>query len=268
MHPAPAGPRWRPFRRWSPPVVLTARPPVRRGERRGARWARRKRPASPAARPPGAPPRSPGSGHVPGVFRPALVGAERAQSVVVVGPTQSGKTTALAVPAILDWEGPVVAASVKSDLLRDTQAAGATSAAASGASIPPEPPGRVPSTWSPLTSCGEWDAARHMAADLAESAKADGTTADGEFWYATAAKLLAPLLFAAAVDGRSDGRRPALGRHAGGRARCPAFSNRRESPNRWTPPGPRGAATSAPAARSTPPRRRSWPRSPMAATPR
>ena len=42
-----------------------------------------------------------------------------------------------------------------------------------------------------------------MASDLAESAKADGTTADGEFWYAMAAKLLAPLLFAAALDGRS-----------------------------------------------------------------
>ena len=41
------------------------------------------------------------------------------------------------------------------------------------------------------------------AADLCESAKADGTTADGEFWYATAAKLLAPLFLAAALDGRS-----------------------------------------------------------------
>jgi hypothetical protein len=44
-----------------------------------------------------------------------------------------------------------------------------------------------------------------MAADLADTAKADGTTADGEFWYATAAKLLAPLFFAAACDGRSMG---------------------------------------------------------------
>ncbi len=42
-----------------------------------------------------------------------------------------------------------------------------------------------------------------MAADLAETAKGDGTTADGEFWYATAAKLLAPLFFAAARDRRS-----------------------------------------------------------------
>ena len=42
-----------------------------------------------------------------------------------------------------------------------------------------------------------------MAGDLCEAARADGTTADGEFWYATAAKLLAPLFFAAAR-----GRRP------------------------------------------------------------
>ena len=41
-----------------------------------------------------------------------------------------------------------------------------------------------------------------IAADLCEGAKADGTTADGEFWYATAAKMLAPLLHAAALDGR------------------------------------------------------------------
>ena len=42
-----------------------------------------------------------------------------------------------------------------------------------------------------------------MASDLCEAAKADGTTADGEFWYATAAKLLAPLLLAAALDRRT-----------------------------------------------------------------
>jgi type IV secretion system protein VirD4 len=42
-----------------------------------------------------------------------------------------------------------------------------------------------------------------MAADLTAASRADGTTADGEFWYSLAAKLLAPLLFAAAVSGRS-----------------------------------------------------------------
>jgi len=59
------------------------------------------------------------------------------------------------------------------------------------------------STWSPLTRCNDWAEARRVAADLAETAKTDGTTADGEFWYATAAKLLAPLFFAAACDHRS-----------------------------------------------------------------
>jgi len=127
---------------------------------------------------------------------------EHAQSVVVVGPTQSGKTTALAVPAILAWEGPVLAASVKSDLLRHTR----DSRTARGRIWCIDPTGSTgarPSTWSPLAGCAQWAGARRTAADLAETAKADGTTADGEFWYATASKLLAPLLFAAARDGRT-----------------------------------------------------------------
>jgi type IV secretion system protein VirD4 len=137
-----------------------------------------------------------------GALRQNMVVTERAQSVVVVGPTQSGKTTALAVPAILDWEGPVVAASVKSDLLRHTWNR-RSERGRIWCVDPTGSTGRRASTWSPLTRCGEWAVARHMAADLAETAKADGTTADGEFWYATAAKLLAPLLFAAARDGRA-----------------------------------------------------------------
>jgi type IV secretion system protein VirD4 len=176
----------------------------RRGRRqeRGARWARRTDLRALLVEHRAAHPGRLALGTVPGVVRPALVVAERAQSVVVVGPTQSGKTTALAVPAILAWEGPVVAASVKSDLLRETR----DRRNERGRLWYIDPTGATgvrPSTWSPLTPCAEWDAARRVAADLAETAKADGTTADGEFWYATAAKLLAPLFFAAARDGRS-----------------------------------------------------------------
>ena len=58
-------------------------------------------------------------------------------------------------------------------------------------------------TWSPVTGCHEWPRASRVASDLCEAAKSDGTTADGEFWNATAAKLLAPLLLAAALDGRT-----------------------------------------------------------------
>jgi type IV secretion system protein VirD4 len=131
-----------------------------------------------------------------------LLSAEPSQSVAVVGPTQSGKTSALAIPAILGWEGPVLAASVKTDLVRDTlfwrrrcgtvwcfDPAGTT--------------GLPRSTWSPLATARTWPGARRLAADLTEVTRADSTSADGEFWYATAAKLLAPLLFAAAVNGRT-----------------------------------------------------------------
>src|SRR6185503_10879219 len=51
-----------------------------------------------------------------------LVAAEQRQSAIVVGPTQTGKTTGFAIPAILEWDGPVVATSVKTDLLADTLA--------------------------------------------------------------------------------------------------------------------------------------------------
>jgi len=171
---------------------------------RGARWARRRnlRPLLVHGRAP-----TPGRltlGVLPGVVRTTTVATESAQSLVVVGPTQSGKTTCLAVPAILGWPGPVVAASVKSDLLRDTGRA----CAARGRVWCIDPTGstgaRV-SDWSPLTDCGDWRRACRAATDLCESAKADGTTADGEFWYATAAKLLAPLFFAAARDDRTMG---------------------------------------------------------------
>ncbi len=72
-----------------------------------------------------------------------------------------------------------------------------------GASTPRAATGARASTWSPLTGCGEWREACRSAADLCEAAKSEGTTADGEFWYATAGKLLAPLFVAAALDGRT-----------------------------------------------------------------
>jgi type IV secretion system protein VirD4 len=168
---------------------------------RGAHWARRRElhrlrldDAMPAGRLV--------LGTVPGLLRPGVLAAEPAQSVVVIGPTQSGKTTCLAVPAIVRWPGPVLAASVKSDLLRHTL--GPRSAGGRIWCIDPTgATGMRASTWSPLRDCRHWPGACRVAADLTETAKGDGTTADGEFWFATAAKLLAPLLFAAARGQRS-----------------------------------------------------------------
>jgi hypothetical protein len=68
--------------------------------RRGARWARRR-----DLRPLLVDTHDQASGRltlgtVPGTVRARTVAAEPNQSLVVVGPTQSGKTTSLAVPAI------------------------------------------------------------------------------------------------------------------------------------------------------------------------
>ncbi|HEY2057575.1 MAG TPA: type IV secretory system conjugative DNA transfer family protein [Amycolatopsis sp.] len=137
-----------------------------------------------------------------GLGRATGIAAEPGQSLVVVGPTQSGKTTSLAVPAILNWPGPVLAASVKGDLLRDTQAARARRGRVWRID-PTGSTGTVGDEWSPLGDCADWRRACGTATDLCQAARADGTTADGDFWYATAAKLLAPLFHAAALDRRS-----------------------------------------------------------------
>jgi len=175
--------------------------PHQRRTRRGARWARRRDLRALLVRAQVAPPGRLLLGVVPGVARPPGIATEAAQSLVVVGPTQSGKTTSLAVPAILGWRGPVVAASVKSDLLRHTL--GPCARRGRVWCIDPTGCSGVRADgWSPLAACTGWRGACRVAADLSDAAKADGTTADGEFWHAMAAKLLAPLLFAAAVDGR------------------------------------------------------------------
>ncbi len=55
------------------------------------------------------------------------------------------------------------------------------------------------SPWSPLPTARTWPGARRAAAILTEVGRTSvGTMSDGDFWYATAARMLAPLLFAAA----------------------------------------------------------------------
>ena len=68
--------------------------------------------------------RDPGSGRITlGRYRRATIAAEERASVMVVGPSQSGKTSGLVVPALLEWAGPALATSIKSDVVHDTYAA-------------------------------------------------------------------------------------------------------------------------------------------------
>jgi len=127
-----------------------------------------------------------------------LVATEARHSVLVIGPTQSGKTSGMAIPAILDWDGPVVATSVKDDLARVTLAARSQRGPVwvfdptSGSGLD-----RL-SCWSPISACRDWASAQKMASWLVDATPARTGVSDAAFWYAAAAKQLAPLLLAAA----------------------------------------------------------------------
>jgi type IV secretion system protein VirD4 len=142
-----------------------------------------------------------------GYARRTLLAAERRASLVVLGPSQSGKTRGLAIPAVLDWDGPVVATSVKTDLVRDT-IAGRMARGPAWVYDPTGATGLRTTTWSPLAACTAWQGARRTAAWLCNGGRASmgGGGGDEDFWYAAAAKLLAPYLLAAAVAGYDVGR--------------------------------------------------------------
>ena len=131
-----------------------------------------------------------------------LVATEQRHSVAVIGPTGTGKTTGFAIPALLEWDGPVIATSIRADLLEGTIAqrreAGEVWVYDPTASTVEPSAG-----WSPLRACRDWQQALRMAAWLVSTARAGerGGLQDSDFWYAVAQKLLGPLLFAAARSG-------------------------------------------------------------------
>ena len=132
-----------------------------------------------------------------------LIATEPRQSVIVMGPTQSGKTTGLAVPAILEWEGPVIATSVKNDLSRDTMSWRERQGEV-WVYDPTESTSLPASTWSPLDGARDWQGAKRIASWLVGASQGgDGKSGlnDAQFWYTAAGKLLAPHLFAAAANG-------------------------------------------------------------------
>jgi len=180
-------------------VVLVTRGPRRSGPRRG--WARRRDLAPLVVR-------RPQAGRLTiGRHGGRLLAGERRASLVVLGPSQSGKTRGLAIPAVLEWDGPVLATSVKRDLVRDTIETRRTR----GPTWVYDPTGSTgieATTWSPLAACASWQGARRTASWLCAGARTNPGAGSGEedFWYAAAGKLLAPYLFAAAIGGADMGR--------------------------------------------------------------
>jgi type IV secretion system protein VirD4 len=127
-----------------------------------------------------------------------LLRAEARHALVVFGPPQSGKSAGVAIPALLEWGGPAVACSVKTDLysatVRRREALGGVTVF--------DPYGLSPArlnTWSPLRAARTWDGALSTALRLTTAGELDtGNVKGGSYWAAAAEQRLAPLLWTAA----------------------------------------------------------------------
>lgn len=128
-----------------------------------------------------------------------LLAAEPRASVMVIAPAQSHKTTGIAVPSILEWDGPVLATSIKGDLAHDTIAA-RSQLGDTRVFDPTGATGLAGASWSPVAASATWEGARRTAARLLELGQHDGNSSDERFWRPAAARYLAPLLFAASRE--------------------------------------------------------------------
>jgi type IV secretion system protein VirD4 len=107
-------------------------------------------------------------------------------SLLIVGPTQVGKTSSLVVPALLRWADALVVTSVKSDVVRSTQRW-----RASLGDVQILEPGRDSGlTWNPLEGVTSLRHALRVARDLTIGSRGQGDT---DFWNALATKLVAAL---------------------------------------------------------------------------
>ncbi len=130
-----------------------------------------------------------------------LLRAEHRHALVAFGPPQSGKSAGLAIPALLEWQGPAVASSIKTDLLGATLSRRRQLGEAF-VFDPFQLSGVRGNTWSPLHRATSWDGALEVAWRLAAAGELDQRGVEGgDFWAIAAEQRLAPLLYAAARAG-------------------------------------------------------------------
>jgi type IV secretion system protein VirD4 len=133
-----------------------------------------------------------------------LIATERETSLLVIGPTRSGKTSGLVVPNLLDWNGPAIVTSTKSELVdltaKHRQSMGQVSVY--------DPTGEIGErddivSWSPLTGCHSLDRAWTVAAWLCATLQQGTSRGDNDWahWAESGKLLIAPLLYAASTGG-------------------------------------------------------------------
>ncbi|HVA70945.1 MAG TPA: type IV secretory system conjugative DNA transfer family protein [Acidimicrobiales bacterium] len=117
-------------------------------------------------------------------------------SLLIVGPTQAGKTSSLVIPALLRWSGALVVTSVKRDVVETTLGWRRTLG-----QVQVLEPGREGGlTWDPLEGVTTLRHATRVARDLTIGSNDRG---DVEFWNALATKLVAGLMMLAKDRGRT-----------------------------------------------------------------
>jgi len=139
-------------------------------------------------------------------------------AVMCVGPSRSGKTVGV-ISAMLAWQGPIVAVSVKDDLLRPTIAhrrrcgevavfdpterlrrAYRTADGAPGGKAPSGWDERLCVEWSPLANITCFEDAQRVASSLTETAPRPNGRDGKDFWIARAEMILGPFLWLAAAN--------------------------------------------------------------------
>ena len=129
-------------------------------------------------------------------------------AVVVVGPARCGKT-ANVTAGILDWDGPAILSSVKDDLYTETIGRRRQL----GDVFVFDPFGELPDDlgpraqrvgWSPLQASVSISGAQQAANTLLDAGPTEGVT-NANYWSTKGEQLLWPMLYAAALGGRSMG---------------------------------------------------------------
>jgi type IV secretion system protein VirD4 len=111
-------------------------------------------------------------------------------SLLIVGPTQVGKTSSLVIPSLLRWNGALVVTSVKRDVITATK----EWRSSLGDVQVLEPGFDNGLTWNPLEGVTTFRHALRVARDLTSGPSERGDT---EFWNSLATKLVAALLIIA-----------------------------------------------------------------------
>ena len=118
-------------------------------------------------------------------------------SVALIGPTGSGKT-ALAASALVTWDGPVVAVSVKRDLY-DTTAAARAARGEIAVFDPGMATGLASARWSPLEAVTTSSGALRTGRALAQAIPRSGVT-NADYWAKHGEKLLGAFMGVAGLS--------------------------------------------------------------------